>query len=340
MSSSQYPPRGHFDWRTIVGAWDADPMSGSHFERYWDIHVDGTYPLCTMRNDNGTVYSCVRRIANGGDSTGFVLQTNEDGQDLRINPRSAEGYAGPVAQKLADGRHLLTGGGEPPAERSFSLTVDGSTAKWREASLLDLDGRLIGPGLQWYTPWPQKGGALYAARIYRASGTVLDTPVEGFMGVDQYYFPPGYAYANDPFVQDVQLSYVVFGNEYEDGTIEVGHMFFGHGHWGAAMVNNEAGPIILTSCLESEITRRDERGYAAHIIYRVEGQEWEFVADPTARMPDFGEGVAKNPGQEGRFHRVGESRALTAWWAWTETVPSHGEIRDADASLDQPTVGK
>jgi hypothetical protein len=44
-------------------------------------------------------------------------------------------------------------------------------------------------------------------------------------------------------------------------------------------------------------------------------------------MPDFGEGVAKNPGQEGRFHRVGETRRAVAWWAWTETVPSHGNVR-------------
>jgi hypothetical protein len=327
--SVAYPPRGDFEFRTVVGAWDADPESGSHFERYWDVHVDGSYPLCTMRDAEGTVYSCVRRVANGGDSVGFVLQTNADGKDLRIHPRSAEGYGGPVAQTLGDARHVLTGGAEPPAERAFALEVDRTSARWREAALLDLSGRLIGPGLQWYTPWPQKGGALYAARIFRASGTILDTAVEGFMGFDQYYFPPGYAYANDPFVQDAELSYVVFGNEYEDGTIEVGHMFFGHGRWGAAMVNNDDGPIILTTTLESEITQRDDRGYAAHIVYRVEGEEWEFVADPTARMPDFGEGVAKNPGQEGRFQRVGDTRALTAWWAWTETVPSHGEIRHA-----------
>ena len=326
-TDKRYPPRGHFEWRTLVGAWDADPQSGSHFTRYWDTHIDGSYPLGTLRDANGTVYACVRRVANGGDSLGLVLQTNADGKDLRIHPRSAESYGGPVAQKFGDGEHRLSGGGEPPAPRTFSLRIDRHNAHWREAGLLDIRGRMIGPGLQWYTPWPQQGGAFYAARIYRASGTILGTPVDGFIGFDQYCFPPGYAYANDPFVQDIELSYVVFGNEYEDGTIEVGHMFHGHGRWGAAMVNNESGPIILSSLPESEITRRDERGYAARIVYRVEGEQWEFIADPTARMPDFGEGVAKNPGQEGRFTRTGETRRLVAWWAWTETVPAHGELR-------------
>jgi hypothetical protein len=169
----------------------------------------------------------------------------------------------------------------------------------------------VGPGLQWYTPWPRQRGALYVARIFRASGTILGKSVEGFMGFDQYYFPPGFAYANDPFVQDVELSYVVFGNEYADGTVEVGHMFFGHGRWGAAMVNSQDGPIILTNALESEITQRDDRGYAAHILYRVQGEEWEFVADPTARMPDFGEGVAKT-----RARRAASSAWATSgrWW--------------------------
>ncbi|MFO1376299.1 MAG: hypothetical protein U1F14_04755 [Steroidobacteraceae bacterium] len=329
MNATGYPPRGHFEWRTLVGAWDADPMSGSHFERWWDLHVDGSYPLCTMRDADGIVYSCVRRIANGGDSIGFVLQTNVDGRDLRIHPRSAEGYSGPVVQKFGNGAHRLSGGGQPPAARAFALELDRSTVRWQEAGLLDVEGRIIGPGLQWYTPWPKQGGAFYATRMYRARGTILGKPVEGFMGFDQYCFPPGFAYANDPFVQDIELSYVVFGNEYDDGTIEVGQMFFGHGRWAAAMVNNEQGPIILTTTLHSEITARDERGYAARIRYRVEGEDWEFIADPTARMPDFGEGVAKNPGQEGRFQRVGDRRGLVAWWAWTETVPSHGELRRA-----------
>lgn len=327
MSSTRYPPRGHFEWRTVVGAWDADPATGSHFERWWDTHIDGSYPLCTVRDADGIVYSCVRRVANGGDSLGLVIQTNADGKDLRIHPRSAESYAGPIAQKLDTRAHRLAGGGEVPEPRSFALEITRDAASWQEADLLDLRGHMIGPGLQWYTPWPQKGGAFYTARMFRVSGTLLGREVEGFMGFDQYCFPPGFAYANDPFVQDVELSYIVFGNEYEDGTIEVGHMFHGHGHWGAAMVNNAHGPIILASDPWSEITARDERGYAAHILYEVNGEQWEFIADPSARMPDFGEGVAKNPGQEGRFQRVGETRRAIAWWAWTETVPAHGELR-------------
>lgn len=328
MSTNPYPPRGHFEWRTLVGAWDADPASGSHFERYWDLHIDGSYPLCTVRDADGVAYSCVRRIANGGDSIGFVLQSNSDGKDLRIDSRSGEGYSGPVTQTFGDGVHRLAGG-KPEAGRAFLLELERATARWTESGLLELDGRLIGPGLQWYTPWPQHGGAYYAARIYRARGTILGKAVDGFMGFDQYYFPPGFAYANDPFVQDVELSYVVFGNEYDDSTIEVGHMFFGHGRWGAAMVNNEQGPIILSTEVYSEISERDERGYAARIVYRVDREDWEFVADPTARMPDFGEGVAKNPAQEGRFRRVGDTRGLVAWWGWTETVPAHGELRQA-----------
>jgi SnoaL-like domain len=47
-----------------------------------------------------------------------------------------------------------------------------------------------------------------------------------------------------------------------------------------------------------------------------------------------GEGVAKNPGQEGRFQRVGDLRGLTAWWARTETVPSRGEVRQ-----NRPAIG-
>ena len=326
MSSTYYPPRGHFEWRTIVGAWDAEPMSGSHHERYWDTHIDGSYPLCTVRDTDGVVYSCVRRIANGGDSGGFILQSNADGKDLRIDPACGAAYSGPVAQTFDEGTHRLTGG-DTTLDGGFLLALDRQSVHWKESELLELEGRLIGPGLQWYTPWPQHGGAFYAARIYRTQGSILGKKVDGFMGFDQYYFPPGFAYGNDPFVQDVELSYIVFGNEYDDATIEVGHMFHGHDRWGAAMVNNEQGPIILSSDVQAEITARDERGYARNIHYRVQGEDWEFTADPTARMPDFGEGVAKNPGQEGLFRRTGEKREIVAWWAWTETVPSHGELR-------------
>ena len=67
----------------------------------------------------------------------------------------------------------------------------------------------------------------------------------------------------------------------------------------------------------------DDRGYAARIVYRVEGQERESVADPTARMPDFGEGVAKNPGRRAASSASATRRVRRAW---TETVPSHGEL--------------
>jgi hypothetical protein len=52
------------------------------------------------------------------------------------------------------------------------------------------------------------------------------------------------------------------------------------------------------------------------------------------RSGPAGEGVAKNPGQEGRFQRVGDLRGLTAWWARTETVPSRGEVRQ-----NRPAIG-
>ena len=50
----------------------------------------------------------------------------------------------------------------------------------------------------------------------------------------QYCFPPGPAYASDPFVREVLLSHIVSGDEDEDGEIEVGQAFFGHGRSAAA----------------------------------------------------------------------------------------------------------
>lgn len=327
MTERRYPPRGHFEWQTLVGAWDGEPAGGSHFERFWDIHVDGSYPLGTFRDADGVVYSCVRRVANAGDSLGLVLQTNADGQALRIHPGSAEGYVGPVRQRITDGLHVLEGGGEPPATRAFSLTLTRASVRWREAAVLDIQGRMIGPGLQWFTPWPRHGGAFYTARMFRCSGSILGKPVEGFLGFDQYYFPPGFAYATDPFVQDLKLSYIVFGNEYDDGEIEVGHAFFGHDRWGAAMINDRDGPIVLTTNVYSEIQGRDDRGCSTRILYRIDDEDWEFVAQPNARMLDFLGSDAINPAQEGSFRRVGETRGVRTWWAWTESVPRHGERR-------------
>lgn len=325
----QYPPRGHFEWQTLVGAWDGEPMGGSHYERFWDIHVDGSYPLGTFRDADGVVYACVRRIANAGDSVGLVLQTNADGKALRIHPGSAEGYSGPVRQHLDEAQHVFRGGGEPPAARAFSLAVARVTVHWREAAVLEIRGERIGPGLQWFTPWPKQGGAFYTARMFRCSGTILGKAVEGFLSFDQYYFPPGFAYATDPFVQDLKLNYIVFGNEYEDGAIEVGHVFFGHDRWAGAMINDRNGPIALSTDVHSEIQGRDDRGCAKRILYRIDGVEWEFIHDPTARMLDFLGSDAINPAQEGIFKRVGEGRRIKAWWAWTESVPRHGDRRQA-----------
>jgi hypothetical protein len=304
----------------------------SHHTRIFGLGLDGSYIFGTFREEEGNPTSLVRRIACGGESLGLMpMHSPHPGSEFRVDPAvAARAFIGRARQEIDAERVRYSGGkAYPHGERGFELTVSGSQLSWSEGADVELHGQIVGPGLQFCTPW-SAGAVLYASRLWQVRGTIRDCDVTGFMGVDNVFAPSvdGYSWGHEPVSDNYELSWHTWRNKYDDGTVEMGHTASGHGHWGFAIFNCEDGELCRTTEVRSLVDQRDEVGWPLHISYRICNEDWEWVADDRGRMPDTGlPGQRRTPNSEGQFRRVGERRGITSRMAWGETVPENGDER-------------
>ncbi len=320
---------GDFEGCTLVGTFDPDPATCSHQARPFGLIMDCTYVWGTFRDEDGNPTSAVRRIATAGDTTGLtMLHSPHPRSDSRIVAEvGANAFIGRARPAIGEREVRFVGGkAYTHGDRGFEFIMTASDLHWAEANFIDLSGRIVGPGLQFLTPWPD-GAVMYTSRLWYVQGSVRGAAVNGFMGVDNVFVPPGYSWGHEPVSDTYELSWYTWGNRYDDGTLEVGHIAKGHGYWGFALVNNDAGELTRSTAVASSVDRRDEAGWPLHITYQVDGEPWEWVADDRGRMPDMGSpGQRRTPNSEGQFRRVGEPRRITTWMAWGETVPANGDV--------------
>ena len=319
-----------FEGRSLVGTFHPSPETLSHHGTPMGLGLDGTYLFATVRDDEGNMTSMVRRIGEGGDSVGLsLLHSPVTGTDFRVDPEiAASAFIGRVRQEIDSEKARFFGGkAYPHGDRVFGLTVTPTELHWSEGPHADLTGRIIGPGLKFFTPWSE-GGVLYISRLWEISGTVRGREVTGFMGLDNAFTSPGYSWGHEPVSGNYELTWYTWGNRYEDGAVQMGRISSGNGHWGFAIFNNEGGVLARSTDVRSLVTKRDEIGWPLHISYWIDGEEWEWVAEERGRMVDLGlPGQRRTPNSEGQFRRVGEERAITSWMAWGETVPENGDER-------------
>jgi hypothetical protein len=319
-----------FEGRTLVGSFDPTPDTMSHHSQHFGLSIDATYIFGTFRDGDGNPTSLVRRIGCGGDSLGLtLLHSPQPGADFRVDPSvAARAFIGRAQQDIDSERVRFTGGkAYPHGDRGFELTCTSAELHWSEAVDVELRGERIGPGLQFFTPW-SSGAVLYTSRLWQVQGTIRGREVNGFMGVDNVLTPSGYSWGHEPISDNYELSWYTWGNQYDDGTVETGHIASGHGFWGFAIFNERDGELCRTTDVRSLVRQRDEVGWPLHITYRIGDEDWEWVADERGRMVDMGlPGQRRTPNSEGQFRRVGERRSITSWMAWGETVPENGDQR-------------
>ena len=312
-----------------MGSFDHATDTFDHRRTQWGLIVDATYFFGGLRSADGGLFSAIRRIATAGETSGLVVCDVPPGsRDLRIRQDvGASSFVGRAKQEIDNDRARFLGGkAYPHGARGFEIAVRNDGFGWRDCDHLALEARWLGRGLQWYTPWPS-GGVLYTSRLWHARGTILGQEVEGMGGVDQVYAPPGYAWGHETVSNELELLWYTWGNRYDDGTIESGHVTFGHGQWGFAIINC-GDDEVRTTAVSGRVVERDEERWPLRIEFDVDGVAWEWEADPHGRMPDFGSAAERiNTQSDGQFRRVGETRRIEAWWAWGETAPVHGDRR-------------
>lgn len=322
------PRRGDFNGRTLVGEHQPDPMEMVADTSFFGLTNMLTCIYATVRDRDGEIYTAVR---NGEPKEGaprhLMLMTTLGGNDcLRFHRAGKLSARSSGWQRTRSDEELRLDSAPAEQGRPFHAVFRPTSFEYEEEGTLELSGPLVGPGLHWALLGRERG-IYYVSQIYEVEGHVFDQPVRGFAAWDDVYLPKGGTlYVDDPLITEkVEISWCTWGTRYKDGTLEVGHFAFGHGHYGFGLINNQDGLLLATSDVDGVVTPSDDVNFPKRVEYVVAGERWEFVPDPRGACRDLM--PWPNPQFEGQMRRVGERREREVWWAFGETAPAHGLSR-------------
>lgn len=329
--TTKRPGRGDFGWQPIVSTFEPTLEDMMSDRAYFGMPPEALYLWGTLRDEDGEMYSIMRRIPNNLPGAAkdtrrrFYLQTtlgHTDAMHLHPSGRKSASNDGHT-RTLEDGRIHWRSAADMPGN-AFHVTWTPETCSWVEDEVLDVKGKLIPPGMHWYLPG-RDAGMYYVANIFQMEGTVLGKKVRGLIGFDPIYmYEGGEVYkTKDALVQEkLELVWYTWATLYKDGTLDAGHFMLGNDQFGFAILTDEKGNTRFTYDVAGEVTFEENGYWQKHIKFSAFGEEWEFNPEPRGKMPDLG--PIPNPQVEGRWRRVGDDREPDIWFAWGETAPEHG----------------
>jgi hypothetical protein len=313
--------RGDFGFRPLVDIYTPRLEDMHPQATRFGLPLQGIWAYGALRGEEGNLYGLYRKLV-GPLTSGLGLMALRDGV-LRVDPASVRAARGAITRRIDPDVHVYEG--QPmPGEQPFALRVDDTTMGWSEGDIMSIEATLGGPGFQVYMPGRTES-AFYASQLYRAEGTILGKPVRGFTLFDQSYMPSGIDWRESIIFEDLEHVWGSFASEYEDGSLEWGHLAFGRKNFAFAVIANDDGPILVTTDVEGGVDVEAD-DWASRILFRAGGQEWEWIADPDGRLGDFSASRRGYLAQTGWTRRLGETRKPRRWFAWQETFPDR--IRD------------
>jgi hypothetical protein len=312
-SAMEVPARGDFDHLCAVGAFTPAVDDGHRRRSYHGLVLEATSCAGTFRDVEGNVYT-LRRGLGSDWARPLIVHTSEMGSlRLRADVLRRSWAGSGLEDDLDEERHeYRSPPGRPGAPFSLRRTL--AEIDWREDGVAAIEAAAIGGcGLQWYDPSPP--GAAYASLFFRARGVVLDQPVRGFLVFEQRYLPPGHLWSETPYLSGprLQVAWVTFATEWDDGSLEFGQLCAGRQSWGFAMIADGAGPILVTT----EVTVGADEGDTTSMTFAASDQQWEWLADRGGPLEPM-RPLELHAAAEGRMRKRGDTRTPRTWTARLE----------------------
>jgi hypothetical protein len=330
---------GSFNNQALAAGRDFDARDFTTDESILGLTREAGYVWGTFRDDEGGLYTSMRRIA------GAPLQASDDGwQSLggKLIVQSTGTDRGEQMQLRKEARHAADSGIISVESSSreaaiFASAADGEGNPFRlklsqddfsysEATVINVTGTLAAPPLQWYLPG-RESSLLYHTQTWLAEGELLGKPVRGFMFWEEAWMYPGARLyrTQDPLHDAEYLTWYSWANHWPDGTSEVGHFLFGQEDFHVGIIGHSDGTVTSAKSMNAVVTRGADGYWHDGINYTIDGTDWVCEPDPNGQMRGLGN--MPNPQQEGRMHRVDDTRTPDVWMAWGESVPSAGVSR-------------
>lgn len=310
---------GDFGFRAVAGTFDPDlslllpdrPVSGLHYQ--------SQYLYGGLVSESGNVYVLERKFV-GPMSGGNYILTNRSGA-MELAEQSHRSAKGELVRDIEPTKRGWKSKGmlHDSAELPLEIAVTDDHMTWSEGDALSLSGLRPAIGIQFFSPMRTEPLG-YASTVYWLKGEVLGETCEGPMFFDHVFFRQGAEWKEYRWYTDIQIAWNIFGNRYEDGTVEWGHIVRGRQGWNTGVVVE--GDVAVATCTDvGGGFGLDSQGYVDVAHYDLGGAGvWQFSGDTTQQLADFNR--ARWGGyraQGGVMRRRGDDRRLVHGWCWLES---------------------
>ncbi|WP_019875845.1 hypothetical protein [Sporichthya polymorpha] len=326
------PALGDLGFPTAVSCYAPNLDMHRPTARPFGLTEQSMYLYGGWRDETGALHIVERKFC--GPMTGGLWLMNTKSGKVTLAPESLNTVRGEVKREYSDSEHHLHGsllgkaGGAPEEGLDYRLTP--GAMHWREGTVMELSGNLVGPGIQ-IGSLDHELPFFYTSELYKISGTVLGEQVDGFVFLDHGYWPHGADWKEWHIFNRQQLSWTAWAAEFENGDVEWGQVCFGRDGFNFVAVANADGPVVLDATCRPGIDP-DPDDWAARLGYQAtDGRTWIFELEPGGQMSPFT--AARWGGyraQAGRVLRHGEDRPVKVAFGWGETFMER--IRDAGVS--------
>jgi hypothetical protein len=312
---------GDFGKRLLVDAFEPRLADASPDETVQGLTLANHWFYGGLRDSAGHQYIVYRKSISSMTS-GLQLMTDLDAESIRVHPAALRTARGEIRRAFSDRErrwtgHSLLAAGLDCDEQPVELRLTDTDLYWSEGDVLTLSGRLAGSGIQFLQP--SRGfPLLYTSQPYALAGTILGQQVSGFVSLDQYYAPPGKDLKESPFFGDFEAAWLTFTNEFDDGTIQFGHVLRGT-RAGAGAVVEGANLVAHTEQLGGDYHLGSD-DFVTRAVLDIGTATWEFVGEEAGRLHQFSNARWNGyRAQCGVTARPDDPRQIIRSWSWLES---------------------
>jgi hypothetical protein len=303
--------RGCFGFQPVIGLAEHHWPAGNYESEFMGLpaagqHISGAFVAGAQR------LVPIRQLQNEL-AVRFLLFEGPDGGDLKLT--DASGFAGVADVEARDGRW---GHFQPGRKPRFAFASDQDSVLWREPGKFEVIGQPAGHAIQIAIPDAEEPWG-YRVRFWRVqSGLANDTQVSGFLTHEQVYVRPGAGWFTSRYMTDLEVFWIGFFTEFEDGSVLQGSICRGRQNFSFAAVQPSDGAASVSTDVSVDVDV-DENGYPVAGEFALgDGSRWRYDGGSGGRMllpgdtPRWRDGVVT---------RAGETRAVTFGASWAEVFP-------------------
>lgn len=321
--TAQHPRFGDFQHQTVVSTFTPRLSDMVPTERRFGLPHQVQYLYGGFRDGDGTNFVVERKFV-GPMTGGCYIMSDESGR-LALHPYSLYTARGEARRSVEPGRwqwsnHLMQAirerVGASGEDLSLNMTLTDDAIEYAEGDVIEVAGRCLGPGLQFYMPM-RDYPLFYSTHAFWVEGSCFGRPVEGFIGIDTGYWAQGREWKEYDIFKDVEVAWQVFCNAYGE-TVEWGVLVKGRQGMAAAAIFEDGEVVALADAFELRVDLDDEDDIVT-ASYDIAGTQAIFRTDPGGKMSDFME--ARWGGYRavaGQTRRVGDARDPDFWFCWLE----------------------